>query len=207
LEVVDNSEYLGNLGDFSLLDVRNTSDYGRNKGRNTSKRLESSKMTIAIILRKLRRSTRKNGPALALLLISFVPSALLAKGPATKITIESPKFARPIEITDPVITKQLQVFSSLIVDWASGAVTPPAGLETYPVSFHVEEYAHPYVVLYAPDPSGKQGYVYLPGKEDEWYRTNIGMIWRHVEGQWFRALAEWEDLARPLIEKQRHSSQ
>ena len=144
---------------------------------------------------------------LAVLLVSGASPVLFAKGPTTEITIESPLFARPIEITDPAITKQFQVFASLIVDWASGAVAAPSGLESYRVSFYVGEYAHPYVVLYAPDPSDKQGYVYVPGARDEWYPTNVSMIIRHVEGRWFRALASWEGVARPLIERQRRSSQ
>jgi hypothetical protein len=146
---------------------------------------------------------------MALLLISFAPFALLAKGPTTKITIEGARFPRPIGITDPAITKQFQVFagpgtssnqsSSFIVDWALGPVTPPA-LESYRVSFYLQEYPHPYVVLYAPDPSGKGGYVYLPGKHDAVYSTNVAIIYRGIEGNWFRALPRWEDLVRPLIE-------
>ena len=166
-------------------------------------------MSLGNILRMPRHLRVKSESAL--LLISFAPFALLAKGPTTKITIEGARFARPIEITDPAITKQFQVFdgpgtsskesSSFIVDWALGPVTPPA-LESYRVSFHPQEYAHPYVVLYAPDPSGRGGYVYLPGKHDAEYTTNVGIIYRRVEGNWFRALPRWEDLARPLIEKE-----
>jgi len=58
------------------------------------------------------------------------------------------------------------------------------------------------VVLYGYDPSNKKGYVYLPGKENEWYRTNVSIVLRYVEGNWFRALANWDDVARPMIEKQ-----
>jgi len=145
-------------------------------------------------------------------LINVAALSLFAKGPTKKITIEGPNLARPIEITDPDVTKDFQVFgglgtsnsesNGLIADWASGAVTPPSGLETYRVSFYLDEYPHPYVVLYAFNPSTSQGYVYIPGKADEWYRTNISIIIRHVEGTWFRTRMRWEQVARPLISKQ-----
>jgi hypothetical protein len=129
--------------------------------------------------------------AFAVLLISF--------------TIDSPRLSKPIEITDPAITKQFPVFgsssSSLIIDWAAGPITPPLGLESYRVSLDAG-YAHPYIVLYAFDHSNKQGYVYVPGREHESYRTNTSMILRGVEGSWFRASRPWEDLARPMIENQ-----
>jgi hypothetical protein len=31
---------------------------------------------------------------------------------------------------------------------------------------------------------------------------NVAIIYRGVEGNWFRALPRWENLARPLIEKE-----
>jgi hypothetical protein len=189
--------------------------YGRSGGRNSSKGLESEDdMTIAAFLRSLRPSLRKRLAyfAFGISLISLAPFPSFGKGPTTKITLESAHLFRPIEITDPAIIKDFPVFSgpgasgrqstSLIVDWAAGPVTPKPGLESYRVSFHLQEYPRPYVVLYAPDPSGKVGYVYLPGKHDAVYSTNVAIIYRGVEGNWFRALPRWEDLARPLIEKE-----
>jgi len=158
-------------------------------------------------------SISKIGNLLVLIvLIGIAAVSLFAKGPTKKITIEGPSLARPIEITDPNVTRDFQVFgglgtsnresNGLIADWASGAVAPPSGLETYRVSFYLDEYPIPYVVLYAFDPSTSQGYVYIPGKADEWYRTNISIIIRHVEGTWFRTRMRWEQVARPLISKQ-----
>jgi hypothetical protein len=151
--------------------------------------------------------------SLVILLISFASLSALAKGLPSKITIENSKFDRPIVITDSEITHKFSVFAgpgtsgneprSLIMDWAGGAVTPPPSeLETYRVSFYVDGYALPYVVLYAFNSSKKQGYVYLPGKGEESYRQNVSMIIRGVEGHWFRALPLWEDVATPLIQRQ-----
>jgi len=173
------------------------------------------KVRIANGVRKPRFSVYKSRVSylvFGVLLISFASFPSFAKGPTRKITIENPRFPKPIEITDPATTTNFQVFAgpgtstneaqSLIIDWATGAVTPPSGLESYRVSFYLPGYVHPYVVLYAFDHSNKQGYVYLPGKKDEWYRTNISIVTRRVEGNWFRALVRWEDVARPMIEKQ-----
>jgi len=138
------------------------------------------------------------------LLISF--ASAFAKGPTTKITIDSPRFVKPIEITDRNETEQFPVFGSssksLIIDWAAGPITPPLGLESYRVALYSSAYVRPYIVLYAVDHSNRRGYVYVPGREDESYRSNTSIIERGVEGNWFRALESWEDFAKPIIEKQ-----
>jgi len=56
-----------------------------------------------------------------------------------------------------------------------------------------------YVVFYEYDPATAKGYIYLPGRTDEWYRVNVSTIFRGVEGRWFRATTEWDNFARPLI--------
>ena|SRR5215510_11279900 len=96
------------------------------------------------------------------LFICVASAPALAKGPTTRITIENPRFTRPIVITDAAIIKDFQVFAG----------------------------------------PGNMGYVYLPGREDRWYGTNVCIIYRRLEGNWFRVLSRWEDLARPMIEKQ-----
>jgi len=58
-----------------------------------------------------------------------------------------------------------------------------------------------YVVYYAVSPDSEQGYVYLPGKSEEWWGLNVRSILRGVEGKWFHAWSTWENIARPLIEK------
>jgi hypothetical protein len=58
-----------------------------------------------------------------------------------------------------------------------------------------------YVVSYEYNPSSRQGYVYLLGKGEKWWRLNVSSILRGVEGNWFSAWSSWENVARPLIEK------
>ena len=147
------------------------------------------------------------------LLILSVPTPLLAKGKTVKITIKGADLKAPIEISDPKILKNFQVWTgpgtsgadkqSLIIDWSQGPVRkPPESLHRYQVSFHrAPDDKIVYVVFYAFSPGAEQGYVYLPGGSDEWYSLNMHSIFHGVEGEWFRAWALWERVARPLIEK------
>jgi hypothetical protein len=163
-------------------------------------------MRIANSIRKPRpERTRVFYLVCGFLIISFASSLSFAKGPTTKITIESPRLVKQIEITDPRLTKEFPVFAgpqTLLVDWAAGPSNPGSGAETYRVSFYLAHYVKPYIVLYAYDHSKQQGYLYVPGKEDQSYRTNVSIVLRGVEGHWFRALPRWEDIVRPMIEKQ-----
>ena len=147
------------------------------------------------------------------LLILSAPTPLMAKGKTVKITIKGADLKTPIEISDPKILENFQVWTgpgagtaerpSLIIDWPEGPVTkPPESLHRYQVSFHrAPNDQIVYVVFYAFSPGAEQGYVYLPGESDEWVRLNMGSVWRGVEGKWFRAWSVWERVARPLIEK------
>lgn len=62
-----------------------------------------------------------------------------------------------------------------------------------------------YVVSYDYDPSRPQGFVYLPGRDDERARLNTSVILHGhgLEGNWLHATSAWESFARPLIEKAR----
>ncbi len=54
-------------------------------------------------------------------------------------------------------------------------------------------------MFYEYDPATEQGYVYLPGRKDEWYQLNVSTIFHGVEGKWFRAWSVWDNVARPLF--------
>lgn len=151
---------------------------------------------------------------LSAILIPSVSTSLLAKERTVKIIISGAGLKKPIEISDPKILENFQVWTgpgtstaerpSLIIDWPQGPVTkPPEPLHRYQVSFHrAPNDQIVYVVFYAFSPGAQQGYVYLPGESDEWAGLNVRSIWRGVEGKWFRAWSAWERVARPLIEKQ-----
>jgi hypothetical protein len=158
-------------------------------------------------------------------LIVFSATLLvLAKGTTTKITITGADLQSPIEISDPEVLKDFNVWSGpgtfvngvegkegFIVDWASGAVTErPTGLRDFELSFYVRYANRPfgeqtdqlaYIVLYSVDPATGQGYVYLPGNADERYRLNTKTIYRGREGNWFRATPAWQSVFRSVVRR------
>jgi hypothetical protein len=130
------------------------------------------------------------------LLILCVPTPLLAKGKTVKVTIKGAVLKTPIEISDPKILANFQVWT--------GPGTPPESLSRYQVSFHTDPNDQiVYVVCYAFSPGSVQGYVYVPGEVDEWHGLNVRSVARgvEVERKWFRAWSAWERVARPLIEQ------
>ena len=148
-------------------------------------------------------------------LLLFAPWRVIGKGRTTKIVIEGANLRSPIELTDPKVLANFQVWTgpgagtaerpSLIIDWPQGPLTEvPQALQKYQISFYSGEPAKErriYVVYYAFSPGAEQGYVYLPGGSDEWYQLNMRAIWHGEEGKWFLAWSTWERLARPLIQK------
>ena len=169
--------------------------------------------------------TRVISAAFCLLVIFSVTAVVLAKGTTTKITITGVGLQSPVEVSDPQVLKNFNVWSGLgtfgngiegtegfIVDWASAAVSDrPNGLRTFELSFYVRYANRPfseqtdqlaYVVSYAVDPVTGRGYVYLPGKSDEPYRLNTKAIYRGREGNWFRASAAWQAAFRNVVHGQ-----
>lgn len=104
---------------------------------------------------------------------------------------------KPIEITNPNILAPFNIWTGpgtssdekqgLIIDWSQAVVSDhhADGLD--------------YVVYYEYDPSAKQGYVYVPGESEEWYRINTFSMYRGIEGNWFHAWTEWNNVVTPLI--------
>jgi hypothetical protein len=155
-------------------------------------------------------------------------TVISAKGETSKITVAGATLASPIEIADTNVVREFQVWAGpgttvciggrgncvegtegFIVDWSSGTVAQrPSGLQHYEVSFYATDRRFPgqpgpehlaYVVSYEYDSAASQGYVYLPGKGDQWYALNSASIYRGREGKWFRATRAWQDAVMPLI--------
>ena len=152
----------------------------------------------------------------SLLLLIGIPASLSAKGRTVRIIIRGTDLKTPIEITDPTVLANFNVWTGpgtssneskgFIVDWSRGVIpAPPKGLRLYEVFFCADFGSHEekpvYVVSYEFDPSTRRGYLYLPGKGDKWWQLNVGTIFRSLEGNWFSAWSVWEDVARPLIAK------
>lgn len=146
-------------------------------------------------------------------------SAQGAAGDPIKIVISGGGLPAPIAITDPAVTARFKVGAgpgtftlqpdrtriaknepSMIVDWPAGTVSPPSAMWTtvFEVSFIIPRRGT-YYAYYWIDPATKHGYVYLPGPGDPHYQSNIKMIHRQVEGNWFHAWSTWDEVANPLI--------
>ena len=155
-------------------------------------------------------------------LLLVVPARVFAKGDTVRITIKGADLKTPIEITDPKTLETFNVwtgpgtFSSepgfnpnkpaFIIDWSQNPIAEPRkGLKRYEVSFYANapNMRLVYVVLYQYDPAIKKGYVYLPGRADEWYPLNVRTILHGVEGKWFHAWSRWDSVAKPLLEKEK----
>ena len=145
-----------------------------------------------------------------------VPLLVMAKGPTLKIRIQGSDLASPVEITEKAILENFNVWTGagveisgisqrkgFIVDWEKGPVAePPATLRRYEVSFDVmHQRPSSYVVSYVYDPAKGKGYVYLPGKGENFNASNTFLILRGVEGNWLSATDTWTDIAKPLIER------
>ena len=157
-------------------------------------------------------------------LICVIHPSVFAKGRIVKIVVSGEHLSTPIESTSEtvgqfgvwegpgVVIGNVPQAKGFIADWSKGVISERRnGLDRYKVSFyegckftdssacHSEEPDLAYVVFYEYDPSNGQGYVYLPGKGDEWYDLNVRSIYRRVEGNWFISTDEWQAFVLPLI--------
>jgi hypothetical protein len=154
----------------------------------------------------------------AVFTLAIIPASLYAKGNIVRITVSGPSLTAPIEITDPGIQEftpwagpgvrvnGIKQTEGFIIDWGHGAIADrPEGLQHYQVSFYAKLHGQPdgakeqlvHVVFYDYDPVTEQGYVYLPGRGDEWYQLNASrMLHDGLEGNWFRANRAWTNFFR-----------
>ena len=96
--------------------------------------------------------------AFCLFAILSATALVFAKGATTKIAITGAGLQSPVEISDPDVLKNFNIWSGpgtfandvegtegFIVDWASGAVTDrPNGLRTFELSFYVRYANRPF---------------------------------------------------------------
>jgi hypothetical protein len=144
-----------------------------------------------------------------------------AKGDISKIAIAGNELGAPLDIVDPVILSRFSIWSGpgvggwdmrttmpgpddaqFIVDWTQGIVySPGQDARRYRITMHIDHRDPPqniYEVTYAI--SHGVGYVYLPiWSDDDYGRWNTFLIYRKIEGNWFRATDEWQTLAQLIL--------
>jgi hypothetical protein len=131
--------------------------------------------------------------ALLMMLCAMAPT-LVAKGATVRLTVAGPGLWYPVELTSPdVVTAN--VFAGNFI--GNAASEPDKTLPRYTISFFVETPRNPvqmmYVVYYVRDARTGQGFVYLPGRGEEWYSLNVRTILRGQEGEWLRADDAWSN--------------
>jgi hypothetical protein len=139
------------------------------------------------------------------------PRSAPAKAPTFKIIVSGPDLPSPLEITDDQILNLSNVWSGQFLDNSHGHPEKPAERLPYELSFYVklseDDLRLMYVAYYYPEPSTKQGQIYLPSRREPWYYLNTGTIIRDgQDGRWNYASPAWEALIKPVIARAvRHS--
>ena len=152
----------------------------------------------------------RNKPVSALLLLTValicVPPAF-PKGPVDKIVIKGGGLAQAIEVKDRATLKSFDPWGGQFIDWSKGPVAAPRDIATsYEVYFYMfwlptdREMTLKYVIRYVPGSGDAPGYVYLPGRGEKWYSTNMGTIMRgDNDGRWHLATGAWSVLVQRLV--------
>jgi hypothetical protein len=102
--------------------------------------------------------------------------------------------------------------TGFIGDWEKGPTAKPRDvLKRYRIAFYTgckraesdscntDRPQLSYVVFYVHDAAARQGYVYVPGRGEDWYDLNTRSILRGVEGDWFVASREWQEFVMPFL--------
>jgi hypothetical protein len=136
--------------------------------------------------------------AIVFLAVLLASAALEAKGPTVKLTLTGPGLARPVEITDPVLLQQSQVWAgSFIGDTV--ATAPNVAGPAFQVTFDVKlpEWQRRgvrtmYTVTVARDARTGALWLYLPGRGEPGYAMNVGtMLRENQDGRWHRPSTAW----------------
>jgi len=110
-----------------------------------------------------------------------------------KLTLSGPGFSQPLEITDPPVLALSHVYMGAFI--GAPAIDPDPAWPRYAVTFtiHTRDHADKaYVVSYSRDRWTGDGFLYLPGPGEEFYRLNVSTILRDgQDGRWHHASEAW----------------
>jgi hypothetical protein len=119
--------------------------------------------------------------------------APLAKGTTRRLVVTGPTLPALLEITDPAALANVWGGEFL----GAPAAEPDPAWPRFEVAFYVQTprsdvMSKRYVVVYVRDPDSLAGFVYLPGRGEEWYRLNVSTILRDgQDGRSHRAADVW----------------
>jgi hypothetical protein len=157
--------------------------------------------------------------------ILSIPSVSWSKGELIKIVIDGDNTLAPIEITNPEIVRQFNIWNGpgvstrgpdgvldppahmdpdktagRFIDWPRGIVTDrPRGMQRLEVTFHIDGPT-------GPVHSGEYRFLYeIDTAKQRGYiylpRSQGGYISHGIEGNWFHAAEPWDKLIMPVIKR------
>jgi hypothetical protein len=125
--------------------------------------------------------------------VSAVAPAVGIKETA-RLTIYLSRSTQPVTVTDRNVLELSNVYAGTFI--GAQAEEPEHNWPRYTITFDIQTRegvkVGGYAVEYARDISTSNGFVYLPGPGDAWYRSNISTILRSgQDGNWFHASEAW----------------
>ena len=169
--------------------------------------------------------TRSQTPRKCVLLVAcaVIAGTAWAKAPVQQIDIAADSLDAPIEITEPDVVGEFNIWNGpgvrgvngkpvhldpanqkgYFINWPKGTTEPPDQASMFDVTFRLgqpdsdpREWSE-YPVTYAFGVGDAGGYIYLPK-----HSKGSGLIFHGVEGHWFHSTGAWETLVRPIIERE-----
>lgn len=130
----------------------------------------------------------------------LLPKVISAKAPTVKITVSGPGLNRTVEITDSQVLALSDVWAGQFLDISKNPENePPKGTAPFKVSFFVklagQNIRRMYVAYYYPE-TQKQGFLYLPGRGDDYWLNVSTIVRRERDGKWNYASPAWETLIK-----------
>jgi len=136
---------------------------------------------------------------------------LLARGNAVTIRIDitGGRLTQPLAVTDRALLDLSGVYQgSFLGDLETNGVDPSwsryaltfVSAPQIPTASCPAETRRTYVAYYVRNPATDEGFVYLPGRGEDGYRTNTSMMIRDGhDGHWHRALPAWAALLNSYL--------
>ena len=140
----------------------------------------------------------------ALLVVGTLPLLALGNAVTVRLDIAGPALSNPIQVTNRDLLDLSNVYAGQFIglpanrvdaDWPRYVVTLVVESRTALPTLALTGIQKRYVMHYALDRQSGEGFVYLPGRGEDGYRENIGiMIRENQDGRWHHASETWAAL-------------